>query len=74
MATYRKIVLPLQEAIVDEAMPATITFYIDNRFTAAHEKAIKRMIMMTVYSWVEHFDNVDAGDPRFRNCMQKYAK
>jgi len=74
MATYRKIVLPLQEAIVDAAMPDTITFYIDNRFTAAHEKAIKRMIMMTVYSWVEHFDDIDAGKPRFRNCMQKYAK
>ncbi|WP_145142166.1 hypothetical protein [Paenibacillus sp. Y412MC10] len=78
-ATYRKITIPLQEAIVDEAMPATMTFYIDNRFTAAHEKAIKRMLMMTVYSWVEHFDAVDANDPaghplKFRNCMQKYAK
>ncbi|WP_336775416.1 hypothetical protein [Paenibacillus sp. MMO-58] len=74
-ATYIKMTIPLQEAIVDEAMPATLTFYVDSRFTAAHVKAIKRMLAGTIFSWVEYFDELDGGNtPRFKNCMRKYAK
>jgi hypothetical protein len=74
-ASYRKITIRLQEAIVDEARPATLYFYLDSRFTAEQEEAIKRILLITIYSWGEYFDEVsNNGTSSLKMCAQKYAR
>jgi hypothetical protein len=74
-ATYRGIKVTVPNAPVDEPVPASMTFYVDSRFTTAQVTRIRQMIGIVLVSWFEHFEQISAGIPsNYQNCVNKYAR
>lgn len=75
-ATYRKITVSVPPAPVSEAMPTTMTFYVDTRFTSAQETRIRQLISSVLAQWKGHFDQLNDGAPEsaYQRCVRKYAR
>lgn len=74
-ATYRTISPTLQQAEVDEPLPARLTFFLDNRFTATHERRIRSMLSTSFFRWMEHFEARAEGEiSEFQTCANKYSR
>ncbi|WP_418037841.1 hypothetical protein [Paenibacillus xylanilyticus] len=75
-ATYTKIIFPVPKAPVNEALPETMSFYVDTRFTAAQSSRLKQLIGLVLNYWKVHYDQLDAGAPQsaYQRCVNKYAK
>lgn len=75
-ATYKKITVSVPAAPVSDVLPATMTFYVDTRFTTAQVNRIRQIIGTVLGNWEAHFDALNEGDAlsRYQNCVNKYAK
>jgi hypothetical protein len=75
-ATYKTITVPVPDAPVSETLPATMTFYVDSRFTTAQVNRIRQMISTVLAEWNLHFEELNDGAARsqYQNCCNKYAR
>jgi hypothetical protein len=74
-ATYKSFKISVPDAPVSEALPTSMTFYVDNRFTTAQVTRIRQMIGIVLNNWNAHFEQVDAGQTSsFQRCVNKYAR
>lgn len=72
----KKITVSVPDAPVSEPLPATMTFYVDTRFTPAQVIRIRQIISPVLGNGNVHFTELDEGDAisRYQNCVNKYAK
>ncbi|QHW35611.1 hypothetical protein GZH47_31475 (plasmid) [Paenibacillus rhizovicinus] len=74
-ATYKKITVVVPNAPVSDTLPATISFYVDTRFTTTQVSQIRNMIAGALSFWRDHYIEVDEqGSSRYQACVNKYAK
>lgn len=75
-ATYKKIQVSVPDAPVSDVLPATMTFYVDTKFTTAQVNRIRQIIGIVLGNWEAHFDEINDGAAlsRYQNCVNKYAK
>lgn len=76
MATYRRITVSVPQAPVSEALPETMTFYVDTRFTAAQVSRLRSLIAIVLSAWRLHHEDLNEGSvrSRFQNCVNSYAR
>lgn len=75
-ATYKTIQVVVPDAPVDEAIPTSLTFYVDSRFTTTQVSRMREMIGIVLANWKLHFDELNNGasHSQYQNCVNKYAR
>lgn len=75
-ARSRKITINVPDAPVSVAIPETISFYIDTRFTTSQVNRLRTMIVGLLGFWNGHFTELNDGAQRsrYQNCVNQYAR
>lgn len=75
-ATYKTVKITVPNTPVPVALPSTMTFYVDTRFTTAQSNRIKQMIGVVLADWKFHYDQLNnvAALSSYQSCVNKYAR
>lgn len=73
--SYTRIMVPVPAAPAGAALPANMTFFIDNRFTSAQRTRIRSLILNVLGFWNSHYSQRAAsGRSQYQNCVNTYAR
>lgn len=73
--TFTRISVPVPAAEVDVALPANLTFFVDNRFTTTQRTRIRTLISRMLESWRVHYAQMaEGGRSSYQNCVNRYAR
>lgn len=73
--SYTRIMVPVPAAPAGVALPANLTFYVDNRFTTSQRTRIRSLIGNLLSFWNQHYTQVAAGGrSSYQNCVNTYAR
>ncbi|PAD31443.1 hypothetical protein [Paenibacillus sp. 7523-1] len=72
---YRVIRVTVPVAPTEDPMPASMTFYVDTRFTDTQVTRLRQMIGIVLLAWLEHQEQINEGEiSSYANCVNKYAR
>ncbi|MBJ9992363.1 hypothetical protein IAE55_27065 [Paenibacillus sp. S28] len=67
--------VPVPAAEVDVALPANMTFFVDNRFTSTQRGRIRTLISRCLEFWRLHYEQIaENGRSNYQNCVNTYAR
>jgi hypothetical protein len=73
--SYTRITVPVPPAEAGVALPANMTFYVDNRFTSTQRTKIRSLIAGVLEAWRIHYAQLAAsGRSQYQNCVNTYAR
>jgi hypothetical protein len=70
-----RITVPVPPTPAGVALPATITFFVDIRFTSSQRTRIRTLILNVLAFWNRHYTELAAGGrSSYQNCVNTYAR
>ncbi|MGV2967151.1 hypothetical protein [Paenibacillus sp. AGC30] len=73
--SYTRITIPVPATPADVALPAQLTFYVDNRFTTSQRGRIGTLIADLLRFWNRHYTQIAAGGrSSYQSCVNTYAR